>query len=142
MKKGRILLASAILTTFFFENCQPCDDCQISPAPKQINVVDKNGNNLIYGTSAVYAPDEIEIKNNFGQPIEFFENTTSGTIDFTFAVSATTYFIKLSSTDSDTIIFTYGKDKHIDCCNEFDVTDATNLNGKSVTNDDKITIVK
>ena len=96
----------------------------------------------MFGASPVYNPDNIVIKNNLGETVEFFANASNTSLDFTFTTSANTYFIKLNTTDTDTILFGYGKDKHIDCCNEFDVTASTTVNGKSVSNDDKITIVK
>jgi len=142
MKKGLVLICLIVITSMVLQNCASCDDCQISPAPKVIKVINKNGDNLIFGATAVYNPDNIEIKNNFGETIEFFTNTSNGTIDFTFNVKADTYFIKLNTADTDTIIFTYGKDKHIDCCNEFDVTKTTTVNGKLNSNNDLITIVK
>lgn len=136
------LLPLVILLTLGLENCATCDNCEISPAPKQITVVNKLGKNLIFGSSAVYDPDNIVITNQFGEVIEFFKNTTNESIDFSFNVKATDYFIKLNSSDTDTIIFSYGKDKQIDCCQEFDVTATTKVNGKTVSNDDAISIVK
>lgn len=136
------LIPLLVFVTIGLENCATCDDCQVSPAPKQIKVVDKLGKNLIFGSPAVYDADNIVITNQFGEVIEFFKNTTDETIDFSFNVKATDYFIKLSSSDTDTLIFSYGKDKQIDCCEEFDVTASTKLNGKTVSNDDAISIVK
>ena len=124
------------------QNCQTCDDCQVTPPPKEVEVVNSKGVNLIFGASAVYNPDNIVIKNNLGETIEFFTNTSNGTIDFGFTITADIYSIKLNASNTETIKFTYGKDKNIDCCNEFDVTKTTTVNGKLVSNDDNITIVK
>jgi len=142
IKISGYLLPLVILLTLGLENCATCDDCEISPAPKQITVVNKLGKNLVFGSSAVYDPDNIIITNQFGEVIEFFKNTTNESIDFSFNVKATDYFIKLNSSDTDTITFSYGKDKQIDCCQEFDVTATTKVNGKTVSNDDAISIVK
>lgn len=124
------------------QNCQTCDDCQVTPPPKEVEVVNSKGVNLIFGASAVYNPDNIVIKNNLGETVEFFTNTSNGTIDFGFTITADTYSIKLNATDTEIIKFTYGKDKNIDCCNEFDVTKTTTVNGILVSNSDKISIVK
>lgn len=124
------------------QNCQTCDDCQVTPPPKEVEVVNSKGVNLIFGASAVYNPDNIIIKNNLGETVEFFTNTSNGTIDFGFTITADTYSIKLNASNTETIKFTYGKDKNIDCCNEFDVTKTTTVNGILVSNSDKISIVK
>jgi hypothetical protein len=142
IKATGVLLPLLILITIGLENCATCDNCEISPSPKQVTVVDKLGKNLIFGASAVYDPDNIVITNQFGEVIEFFKNTTNESIDFSYNVKATDYFIKLSPSDTDTIVFSYGKDKQIDCCAEFDVTATTKVNGKTVANDDAISIVK
>lgn len=142
MKKSLIILSLIVGMSVFLNNCAPCDDCEITPAPKEVKVVNKTGNNLIFGGSAIYNPDNIEIKNDLGETIEFFPNINTGTIDFSFAIKSDTYFLKLSATDTDTLVFGYGKDKQIDCCNEFDVTKTTEVNGKLVSNSDQITIVK
>ncbi len=142
MKKS-ILLTALILSGFFsLHNCAVCDDCIGIAAPKELEFTNTNGDNLIFGTKAIYNPDLITIKNNFGELIEFSQNQSNGTLDFEFNVKANTYFIKLSSTDNDNIQFTYTKDKHIDCCAEFDVTETTSVNGILVSNEDKIVIIK
>lgn len=142
MKKYGLIILLLAFTAITLQNCASCDDCEVTPAPKEVKVVNTAGDNLIFGSSAIYNPNDIIIKNNFGEIVEFFTNTPNGTIDFGFNVTADTYFIKLNAADTDTIHFVYGKDKHIDCCNEFDVTKTTSVNGKVVSNDDKITIVK
>ena len=142
MKKAGIIITLLVLMAINLQNCQTCDDCQVTPPPKEVLVVNSKGVNLIFGASAVYNPDNIVIKNNLGETIEFFTNTSNGTIDFGFTITADTYSIKLNNTDTETIKFTYGKDKNIDCCNEFDVTKTTTVNGILVSNDDKITIVQ
>ncbi len=142
MKKSGILLALVVLLAINLQNCQTCDDCQVTPPAKEVKVVNSSGDNLIFGASAVYNPDNIVIKNNLGETIEFFTNTSNGTIDFGFTITADIYSIKLNASNTETIKFTYGKDKNIDCCNEFDVTKTTTVNGKLVSNDDNITIVK
>jgi hypothetical protein len=142
MKKSLIILSLITGLSVFIQNCAPCDDCEITPAPKEVKVVSKTGDNLIFGSSSVYNPDNIEVKNDLGEVVEHFTNIDNGTIDFSFAVKSDTYFLKLSATDTDTIVFGFGKDKQIDCCNEFDVTKTTKINGKLVSNSDQITIVK
>ena len=142
MKKAGIIIPLLVLMAINLQNCQTCDDCQVTPPPKEVEVVNSKGVNLIFGASAVYNPDNIVIKNNLGETIEFFTNTSNGTIDFGFTITADIYSIKLNASNTETIKFTYGKDKNIDCCNEFDVTKTTTVNGKLVSNDDNITIVK
>ena len=104
--------------------------------------MNSSGKNLIFGSSKIYEPIDIIIKNNLNETVEFYTNNDNQTIDFTFSVSADTYYIFLTSSAKETIRFTYGKDKNIDCCNEFDVTKTTTVNGIAVSNDDLITIVK
>jgi hypothetical protein len=142
MIKKLSLLLFAILLVFLIENCGSCDDCQVSPAAKQVSIVNSKGENLLFGANAVYDPKDIEIKNNLGDLVDFLPNDNNGSIDFSFNLNFDTYFIKLTNTDTDTLSFTFGKDRHIDCCNEFDVTKTTSVNGKTVINDDKISIVK
>lgn len=142
MKKAGIIITLLVLMAINLQNCQTCDDCQVTPPPKEVEVVNSKGVNLIFGASAVYNPDNIVIKNNLGETVEFFTNTSNGTIDFGFTITADTYSIKLNATDTEIIKFTYGKDKNIDCCNEFDVTKTTTVNGILVSNSDKISIVK
>lgn len=142
MKKS-ILLTALILSSFFsLQNCSVCDECIGIAAPKELKFINTNGDNLIFGAKAIYNPNLITIKNNFGELIEFSKNQSNGTLDFEFNVKANTYFIKLSSTDNDNIQFTYTKDKHIDCCTEFDITQTTKVNGTLVSNEDKIVIIK
>ncbi len=142
MKKAGIIIPLLVLMAINLQNCQTCDDCQVTPPPKEVEVVNSKGVNLIFGASAVYNPDNIIIKNNLGETVEFFTNTSNGTIDFGFTITADTYSIKLNASNTETIKFTYGKDKNIDCCNEFDVTKTTTVNGILVSNSDKISIVK
>lgn len=124
------------------DSCAPCDDCEISPAPKQVKVLNAASKNLLFGASAVYNPDDIVIKDEFGNNIEVFVNIANETVDFTFKTASNSYFIALNNTDTDTVSFVYGKDKNIDCCNEFDVTKTTSVNGKLTSNDDLIEIRK
>ena len=143
MKLSKIYFFSLIIfSILFLNNCLSCDDCNISPAPKQLKVMNSSGKNLIFGSSKIYDPIDIIIKNNLNETVEFYTNNDNQTIDFTFSVSADTYYIFLTSSAKETIRFTYGKDKNIDCCNEFDVTKTTTVNGIAVSNDDLITIVK
>lgn len=145
MRRNKSLLFLTILLIFaglYLNSCAVCDDCQVSPSPKQVLVVSKTGTNLIFGSGAVYNPDDIVIKNDLGETVEFFKNSVNQSIDFSYNVKAATYFIALDNTDTDTLRFVFGKDKAIDCCDEFDVTIATSLNGKAVANEDVITIVK
>lgn len=142
MKKAGIIIPLLVLMAINLQNCQTCDDCQVTPPPKEVEVVNSKGVNLIFGASAVYNPDNIIIKNNLGETVEFFTNTSNGTIDFGFTITADTYSIKLNASNTETIKFTYGKDKNIDCCNEFDVNKTTTVNGILVSNSDKISIVK
>lgn len=142
MKKAGIIIPLLVLMAINLQNCQTCDDCQVTPPTKEVEVVNSKGVNLIFGASAVYNPDNIIIKNNLGETVEFFTNTSNGTIDFGFTITADTYSIKLNASNTETIKFTYGKDKNIDCCNEFDVTKTTTVNGILVSNSDKISIVK
>ncbi|MCB9252805.1 MAG: hypothetical protein H6605_10085 [Flavobacteriales bacterium] len=107
-----------------------------------MKVINSGGDNLIFGASSVYDPNDILIKNEFGDEVEFFANASNGTIDFTFNTNSETYKIELSKTDIETIKFTYGTDKQIDCCQEFAVTVTTSVNGKSIANNDLITIVR
>lgn len=128
--------------TLFLQNCASCDDCNISPAPKQLNIVNSKGESLVFGSSKIYDPIDIIIKNNFNETIEFYTNIDNQTLDFTFTIDADTYNVFLTSSVKETIKFTYGKDKNIDCCGEFDVTKSTTLNGVTISNDDLIKIVK
>ena len=139
---SNFLILVVTLIAINLESCQTCDNCEIAPAPKQVRVLDSGGDDLIFGSSSLYNPDNIVIKNNLGQTVEFFANKNNGSLDFTFSTAADTYNIALNSSTTEKIKFTYGKDKHIDCCNEFDVTKTTTVNGNPVSNDDKIIIVK
>ena len=141
-KIKNILIVLIAALPLFISNCMNCDDCNISPAPKQLNIVNNKGENLLFGTSKIYDPNDIVIKDNLSQTIEFYTNIDNKTIDFTFSINADTYYIYLKSTEKETIKFTYGKDKNIDCCNEFDVTKSTMLNGTIIPNEDLINIVK
>ncbi len=116
---------------FGMQGCATCDDCEISPAPKQVTLQNPSGKNLIYGPDAIYDPADIVIKDEFGTVVEFFSNSSNGSIDFSFNKLATTYTINFSSKDKAIIVFTYGTDKQIDCCDEFTVTLTTTLNGKA-----------
>jgi len=140
--KTKHLILIVGLVVFNFVGCQPCDDCQISPAPKQVTIVNTANQNLIFGGNAVYNPNNIQITNEFSENVEFFPNKTNGSLDFTFNVTATTYFIKLNVTETEKIVFTFGREKNPDCCNEFDVTKTTSVNGVEVSNSDEIKIVK
>lgn len=142
IKSSILLISLLFLSGISLHNCKNCDDCQISPSPKQVKVLNKSGENLIYGSSSVYDVKNIAIKNTQGETVEFFANNSNGSIDFTYSVNSGSYFIDLSVSDRDTISFVYGKDKHVDCCSSFDVTDATTVNGKTVENTDNIIIVK
>ncbi|MCC6722811.1 MAG: hypothetical protein IT243_11490 [Bacteroidia bacterium] len=143
MKAFKIFIYLIILSSvFFLSNCISCDDCNISAAPKQIKVENSSGKNLIFGSSKKYDPFDIVIKNNLNETVEFYTNNDNQTIDFTFSIKADTYYIYLNSTEKETIKFVYGKEKNIDCCNEFDVTKSTWLNSVQISNYDQITIVK
>jgi len=143
MRKHKIiLLFVTIFSAIGLQNCQVCDNCEVTPAPKQVSIVNNKNQNLIFGTSAVYNPDDIVIKNEFGEVVEFFTNTNNQSIDFTFSITSKKYFVILNASETEEISFVYGKEKQIDCCNEFDVTTSTSVNNKVVANDDAITIVK
>jgi len=143
MRKNKIiLLFVTIFSAIGLQNCQVCDNCQVSPAPKQVTIVNKQNQNLIFGANAIYDPNDIVIKNEFGEVVEFFTNTNNQSIDFTFTIASNKYFLILSASDTDTISFVYGKEKQIDCCDEFDVTTSTSVNGKILPNEDAIILVK
>ncbi len=141
--KKYILICSVILTaSFSLQNCAECDDCFGVAAPKELKYMSSQGYNLIFDGIHHYDLDDISIKNNFGDFVEFTANTKNKTIDFGFTVGIDTYYIKLSPSVTDTLVFTYTKDKHIDCCNEYDVTETTEFNGKQISNDDRIVIIR
>lgn len=142
MKKHYYILILLFSLAFGLQNCATCDDCEVVPASKQVLVKNAGGDNLIFGANAIYDPKNIELRNSSGSLLEFVPNNSDGTIDFSFDLGIDTYFLKLDNNDTDTISFTYGKDKHIDCCKEFDVTASTSVNGKITSNTDKITILK
>ncbi|NUM31483.1 MAG: hypothetical protein HUU47_04075 [Bacteroidetes bacterium] len=143
MSKKTILLFLILITSsIILQNCMNCDDCNISAAPKQLKIVNNKGENLVFGDKKKYDPLDIEIKNNLNQEVEFFTNTTDETIDFTFSTNADTYYVFLTPSEKETITFTYTKEKNVDCCNDFDVTKSTSLNGVLISNYDLINIVK
>lgn len=140
--KTSLIIFVLSYTIISMQGCATCDNCEISPAPKQVTVLNPGGKNLIFGVDAIYNPNDIVINDEFGTVVEFFTNTSNESIDFSFNPSATTYTIKFNNTDKATIEFTYGTDKQIDCCDEFTVTLTTTLNGKAIPNNDAITIIQ
>jgi len=128
--------------SFTFQSCQNCDNCTVTPVPKQVKIVNSANKDLVFGSGAIYNPDDIELTNDLGNTVEFLANRDNGSLDFSFNVNSDMYFLKLNSKDTDTISFVYGKDKQVDCCNEFDVTASTKVNNTLTSNDDIIKIIK
>ena len=106
-----------LLPALLFIACDPCIH-QSCADPFAFNIVDKStGKDLIFGTSPVYNPDSIYFLNNpSGHANGGTLGIRSNYLSWELIEPIDTLFLRLTSTDTDTLFLSY---KYIegDCCN-------------------------
>ena len=117
-----------------------CPDC-LEQTHKTITYLDSNGNNLLFGSTAIYNPEDISITTDNGQSIEFSIDQTNETISFAIEVF-NTYEISLSSIFVDVFEFELAERKSEVCCGNVIFSTETMLNGEEIENNDLITITR
>ncbi len=139
--KKRIIFFVSLITTAFFVGCEDCNDC-LDTQQKDILVQDPDGNNLLFGDTAIFNPEEVTISSESEAPQPLFLATNTQTLQFTLIEGETTYTLRLDNDNTETIVFELGERESERCCGDQTFSTATLLNGATIANDDLITIVK
>lgn len=107
-----------LLPALLFIACDRCITGNSCADPFAFKIVDKStGKDLIFGTSPVYNPDSIHILNNLsGYGNGNFLGVRSNYLEWDLIHPIDTLFLRLTSTDTDTLFLTYNYiNRH--CCN-------------------------
>ena len=120
--------------------CDDCDDC-LDLQQKNVLVQDSNGNNLLFGPSAIYDREELKITSNGGEVRSLFSEEATQTVLFSLLEGETNYTLELNETTTVTLGFELGMRESQRCCGDQLYSTATTLNGATVENADTIIIV-
>ncbi|MDC3132642.1 hypothetical protein OA501_00305 [Flavobacteriaceae bacterium] len=127
----------------FLTNCdkeRACPDC-LELTSKSILYIDSSGNNLLYGSQAIYNPDNIVITTGDGEIVDVWKDENTGTIVFDLENDATSYQINLSDTLMDILEFELAERKSESCCGNVIFSTQTKLNGQEIENNNLIVII-
>ena len=143
VKNYKINYVLSFLLLAFFTNCdieRACPDC-LELTSKSILYTDSTGNNLLFGSQAIYNPDNIVITTGNGKIVDVWKEENTGTIVFDLENDATSYEINLSDTLMDILEFELAERKSESCCGNVIFSTQTTLNGQGIENNDLIVIV-
>ncbi|MBT8307717.1 MAG: hypothetical protein KJN85_12325 [Maribacter sp.] len=118
-----------------------CNDC-IDLTSKSILVVDPSGINLLFGSRAIYIPENVIIRGSDGEPKPLFIDESTGTIQFSLERDIEEYSLILSESNVEILTFELAERKSERCCGTQIFSSKTSLNGKSIENSELITIIK
>lgn len=140
MKKAYLHLFAALSLLILFNSCeQACNAC-LELTTKEIKYLDSNGNNLLFGSQAIYNADSVIIKDGSDNEAHFWIQEEEGTI--LFSLEEMTYYIMLSDTWIDTIEFKLAERKSSTCCGNVTYSTKTFVNGQEVENNDLLIITQ
>lgn len=143
VKNSKIIYVLSFLILAFFTNCDnenACPDC-LEVTSKSIKYTDSSGNNLLFGSQAIYNPDNIIITTGNGEIVAVWKEENTGTIAFDLESDATSYEIDLSDTLMDILEFELAERKSESCCGNVIFSTQTILNGQEIENNDLIIII-
>ena len=121
-------------------SCDDCDDCK-DLQTKTVAVEDEFGNDLLFGSTAVYEPESITVTAG-GQTQPVFVNPSVSAIEFSLAEGVTEYRINFDENTSDTLNFDLDERDSERCCGTQTFSTSTRLNGIEINNTRIINIVK
>jgi hypothetical protein len=131
-----------VLALGLFTACdEGCNDC-LDLAAKTILVVDASGTNLLFGSTAVYNPENVVLRSADGEEQAVFIDENTNTLQFFLQRGMEEYELVLSEDMVDTLAFELTERKSERCCGTQTVSTSTSLNGARIENSDLITIVK
>lgn len=137
-----IAIAGALSLLLVSNSCEKsCNDC-LEMTVKGVMVVDQSGNNLLFGDNSMYPPDSVKIKVTDQQPEYTWKNIEAGAVQFNLDRNYTEYYFFLTDSIVDTIRFDISERESTMCCGTVAYSTKTFLNGKEISNNDIITIVK
>ncbi|NKI30455.1 hypothetical protein [Croceivirga thetidis] len=138
MNKIRPILIFILMTALIF-GCNDCDDC-LDTQEKNLLIVDNNGNNLLFGSNAIFDPFNVNLNFETGAASAWFVDEQTQSIWFALEPEQTTYILQLDDTYSIFIEFDLGERKSERCCGNQIYSTSTQVNGVMVDNSDTITI--
>ena len=139
--KNFVLLWMCIVFSSLWSGCSDCNDC-LDLQQKEILVQDIDGNNLLFGETAIFDPEEATLtsEGEVSQPL-FIDNDKQ-MLQFSLSEGVTLYRLQLNGNTAETIIFELGERESERCCGNQVFSTATELNGQNIANNDVIPIVK
>lgn len=143
VKSTKITSILSFLIFFLFANCtdeNACPNC-LEFTTKSIRYIDSNGNNLLFGSQAIYNPDNIVITKGNGEIVDVRKQEDTGTIAFDLERDNTSYQIGLSNTLTDVLEFELAERKSEYCCGNVTFSTKTTLNGQEIENNNLIIVM-
>ena len=120
-------------------SCDDCDDCK-DLQTKTVAVEDEFGNDLLFGSTAAYQPEEITVTAG-GETQPVFVNAFVSAVEFSLVEGVTEYRINLNENTSVILNFDLDERDSDRCCGTQIYSTATTLNGNQVENTNIIRIV-
>lgn len=100
-----------------FIGCDPCLDARICADTFAFKIVDKSsGQDLVFGTSPIYRSDSVYLLTNLTGYTGSFSRIDNNKFVSTLLFPTDTLFLRLTSTDTDTLFLNYDYVKN-KCCN-------------------------
>ncbi|MEO0571844.1 MAG: hypothetical protein AAF039_09065 [Bacteroidota bacterium] len=124
-----------------FVSCSDCNDC-LDVQQKDILIQDSNGNNLLFGTNAIFDPEKVTLSSGGETAQPLFIDRDTQTLQFSLNDGVTTYTLRLDDDNTETIVFELGERNSDRCCGNQVFSMATQLNGAGIANNDVISIIK
>ncbi|MGB5497575.1 MAG: hypothetical protein WBM77_01445 [Maribacter sp.] len=118
-----------------------CNDC-IDLTSKSILVVDPSGINLLFGSMAIYIPENVIIRGSDGELKPVLIDESTNTMQFFLERDIEEYSLILSESNVEILTFELAERKSERCCGTQTVSTKTSLNGNSIENSELITIIK
>ena len=117
----------------------PCPSC-LDITVKNVQYVDAEGKNLLFGNEAIFNPEDVVITDGIGEPVFFYVNEEEESISFDLFNMTDAYEVRLTSSRSDKIVFELSERKSQYCCGNVVISTKTILNDQEVSNENQIVI--
>jgi len=136
-----LTLALPILLAGCSQDGGECNEC-LEVTTKNVQYVDANGNNLIFGDQAIYNPNDITVTSANNEFVDVRRDPDLEVIAFSLEDNFSSYRILVGDSLLDALDFELAERASDQCCGNVTFSIRTLLNGQEIDNSDMITIVK
>jgi len=130
----------SMMLSLLLLGCSDCNDC-LDLQQKEVLLLDANGNNLLFGESAIFNPEEVTL-DMLGNETQFFGvDEANQRLVFNLEENETLYTFNFDENTSTTLEFELGSRESERCCGNQVFSISTSVDGTEAANENLITIV-